>query len=186
MKKILAIILCLAALLSLTACGKEKEERPNIPAAAEPTTEAPVMESEPVEEPAEEPTEADWEAMREYGNILRKLAVLEKTGIENFRSGEKQEVLREYYETLMALETVDKWVGTEWGDEEDLNRNRKDVLADFTVLEDVLLKEETVCKDALDNDQMHLLDVMSYDPMGRLACTTGSCLSPYNSEPWVT
>ena len=27
---------------------------------------------------------------------------------------------------------------------------------------------------------------MSYDPMGRLACTTGSILSPYNSEPWVT
>ena len=182
MKKILAIILCLTALLSLTACGKDKEERPNIPAATEPATEAPVMESEPVEEPTEE----DWAAIREYGSILRKLDNLEKNGIENHESGEKQEVLREYYEKLLELETVDQWVGTEWGDEENLDRNRKDVLADFTVLEDVLLKEETVCKDALDNDQMHLLDVMSYDPMGRLACTTGSCLSPYNSEPWVT
>ena len=106
MKKILAIILCLTALLSLTACGKDKEERPNIPAATEPATEAPVMESEPLEEPTEE----DWAAIREYASILRKLDTLEKNGIENRESGEKQEVLREYYEKLLELETVDQWV----------------------------------------------------------------------------
>lgn len=184
MKKVLAIILCLAALLSLTACGKDKdkdrEERPTLPAATEPTIEAPVIESEPENEG---PTAEEWEAIEEYGEVLDKLRRFDILNSDDIR--EEQYLFEDCYQKLLELEAVDKWVGTEWGDSEDLDKDRKDVLAAFVVIEDVLLEEERSSVDGLGNPNGTTTKKWGYDEEGRVSLTDYSHLYiDYAADPW--
>lgn len=179
MKKLFALILCIATLLSMAACGADREDRDERDDRENPkTTESSKnndpdnLETEKVS--YEEPTAEDWEAIDKYRVIMRALKEYTETGYiyieyadlginneEETASG--MDALTLCYEQLETLDAVDKWVGSEYINQED---SRQNYLNRFTVVEDVLLKRECVTKDHLGNESYFDTKQWQYNPDG--------------------
>ena len=165
MKKIIAIVLSFVMTLSMAACGRDAAPVEEIPNAME----ADVFQALPMEKPAEEvleasqePTEEELEALRQYSLVMGELqdyvdggdcdVSYEKFGMEgdtDYAMGQKG--LDLLYNKLTELEAVDKWVGTQWT-QEDINWDRQAVLDSFVVIEDVTLRETKTYVDFIGNE----------------------------------
>lgn len=93
-----------------------------------------------------EPKEEDYEVINEYLIALGALDTYAETGEISFfeydeETGTDKEwegnfALERYYKLIQELDSVDKWIGTEYCAD---TRTRKEVLDSFTIVEDVLL-----------------------------------------------
>lgn len=159
MKKLIAIVLCLAMALSMAACGRDANPVEEI---SKPQT-MDVFQPESKEEPIqEEPTEEEWEALRQYSFVMEELQeyvdegemfvpyeMFGEEGDADYAMG--QEGFALIYKKLTELEAVDKWVGTQWT-QEDINWDRQAVLDSFVVIEDVAIEETKTYVDFIGNE----------------------------------
>ena len=129
MKKLFAILLCIAMMLSVAACGSEKK-----------TGTA----------PKGEPTQEELTAIGYYERAMMRLAEYVERGGLTFSYAEfgiesdleyvnGQKALAEYYQLLVSLDAVDKWVGTEYTANTEINWDRQAVLNSFRIVEGALV-----------------------------------------------
>jgi len=150
MKKLFAILLCIAMMLSMVACGgnQDNSETPNNDQGNAGVSN---------EKPTGEPTEEEQRAIGNYVAALEALDKFAETGswanlsfncqdfgvayegdnyiIEGAAAAEK------YYELISNLGAMDKWVGTEYAVGETVNWDRQSVLDSFVIYENVKLSE---------------------------------------------
>lgn len=183
MKKIIAIVLSFLMALSMAACGRgevPEEEAPQ-------HQKTDVFQALPMDEPAEEemaePTEEELDALRQYSLVMEELQEYvdsgesdvnyEKFGKEgdvDYAMGQKG--LDLLYNKLTELEAVDKWVGTQWT-QEDINWDRQAVLDSFVVIEDVALRETKTYVDFIGNETEDVWkNEWDYDTNGRVSGST--------------
>ena len=183
MKKIIAIVLSFLMALSMAACGRG--EAPVEEASQHQKTD--VFQASPMEEPAEEemaePTEEELDALRQYSLVMEELQEYvdsgesdvnyEKFGKEgdvDYAMGQKG--LDLLYNKLTELEAVDKWVGTQWT-QEDINWDRQAVLDSFVVIEDVTLRETKTYVDFIGNETEDVWkNEWDYDTNGAVSGST--------------
>lgn len=199
MKKLLAVLLCIAMMLSLAACGGDegKDETPdmgenNVQIG---DTNNENNETDPTQEttlPAQ-PTAEDWEAIDRYRYLLEKLEgyeknqdislTYEKIGIESEKhSVSGVEALGICYDLISKLDAVDKWIGTDYIDEK---YDRQTVLGRFVVVEDVLLTEKHTREDHLGNTENGREREWVYNADGTLRSSPVSYISDNDVErPW--
>lgn len=158
MKKLFALLLCVVMMLAMAACGGEAG---NISA------------------PKGEPTEKEIAAIGYYETAMNRLnEYVEKGGIA-FRYAEfgiesaqeyvnGQKAVAEYYKLLTSLDAVDKWFGTEYTANTEINWDRQAVLNSFCVVEGVLV-DGTYTEKSRDSEptEKSLADVVKYDADGK-------------------
>lgn len=136
MKKLLLVIMSIIMVLSLCACGG-KGAGGN----------GGLLSSEP--------TEQQNEVISTYVNILNALESYLEDGdisiydVENEVDVEGCKALEYCYKTIQDLESVDKWIGTEYISD---TRTRQEILDSFTVVKDVKLQDTVVSLDFLGNE----------------------------------
>lgn len=157
MKKTLAILLCLVMLLASVACSKAPNEPSN-----EPNNETNTQGNSTANtgNATAVPTEEEKTQIEKYQTAVRALNGYVKEGVlVNYKLGEeyldKTESLGYYYKDILAAECVEKWVGTEYASDDTINWNRQEVLDNFVVIEDVLLKIKVQFEDNLGNTEPH-------------------------------
>jgi hypothetical protein len=167
MKKLFAIILTIVMALSATACSNSDTPAPNgesRPATgnnkSENTTTAP--------EAVGEPTEEELEQIQAYArsvSYLNDWVNGKTTNVYYYDEETKKEqsstlgygpdyassVLEYHYNVIQNCPAVDKWAGTQWASNTNINWDRQAVLDSFTILEDVALYETAIIMDHLDN-----------------------------------
>lgn len=177
MKKIIAIVLSFLMALSMAACGRDEAPVEAFPISQE-TQGAPM--GAPAKEEMEEPTEEELEALRQYSLVMEELqdyvdsgdsdVKYEKFGMEGdvaYAMGQKG--LDLLYNKLTELEAVDKWVGTQWT-QEDINWDRQAVLDSFVVIEDVTLRETKTYVDFIGNETDDIWKIeWNYDTNGAVS-----------------
>lgn len=160
MKKLFAILLCIAMMLSMVACGgnQDNNETPNNDQGNAGVSN---------EKPTGEPTEEEQRAIGNYVAALEALDKFAETGswanlsfncqdfgvayegdnyiIEGAAAAEK------YYELISNLGAMDKWVGTEYAVGETVNWDRQSVLDSFVIYENVKLSENYTYYDPVGN-----------------------------------
>ena len=164
MKKLIAIVLSFLMALSMAACGRDANPVEEDPKPQEMVVFQEEPKSEPVqEEPIqEEPTEEELDALRQYSLVMEELQEFVDSGevwVSYEKFGEEgdtdtaigQKGLDLLYNKLTELEAVDKWVGTQWT-QEDINWDRQAVLDSFVVIEDVTLRETKTYVDFIGNE----------------------------------
>ena len=182
MKKLIAIVLCLAMALSMVACGRD----------VNPAEDSPKVKGNGIFQEAfkGEPTEEELEALRQYHYVMEELEdyadghdvwfTFEEFGMEaDVDHVMGQQALALLYQKLAELETVDKWVGTEWA-QGDINWDRQAVLDSFVVVEDVALRETKTYLDYIGNEAEDARELeWDYDMNGRV---TNSSAYGFHSE----
>ncbi|MGN0999467.1 MAG: hypothetical protein ACI4PO_07940 [Faecousia sp.] len=128
--------------------------------------------------PPSEPTQEEWNRLWEYYNILRNLnSYLEGSSIsvydqETDTSYSGSGALEYYYNRLSGMETIDKWVGTEYISpdrfSEEINWDRKAVLEGFVIVKDVKLSENWSKTDNMGNVSTNNHTPWTYDENGVL------------------
>jgi len=167
MKKLLCMILTLATVLSLCACGK-KEEDDTSKKGKKPDkqTEATVS-TEPTEAPEPtlpaEPTEEEKTMMYEYITAVRTLYSTANATLDDREYSSDLETVQFWYKKLQEFDNMKKWANTPWaaeayedaGSPESFNPETdwdlQAVLANFTTVEDVILRYEQITTDHLGN-----------------------------------
>lgn len=136
MKKLLVVVMSIIMVLSLCACGG-KGAGGN----------GGLLSSEP--------TEQENGVISTYVNILNALESYLEDGeisiydVENEVDVEGSKALEYCYKTIQELESVDKWIGTEYISD---TRTRQEILDSFTVVKDVKLQDTSVALDFLGNE----------------------------------
>lgn len=181
MKKVLAMILVLASVLSLCACGNddyyvEEEAEEEVT----PTTEATQPQIEPAPPAVEAPTAEEDAQLMEYAEALCRLMDY-RNGVSNSLTWEvngeschysasypDSRVMETLFQLVMNAAAVDKYAGTEYAaDYPILNWNRTEVLGWFGQISNVLLYTQRTDMDALGNaNDPYLYTVWGYDPDG--------------------
>lgn len=182
MKKLLAILLCMATLFSLAACGEKEEESsrrknkekeksnleilPNAPVAG--NYEENSYEENTYEEDdytPDYPTEEEYALLNEYLRICHDLYYYSNSHISaevtpgEFVSG--NDALLYYHNRLQQMEAVDRWLNTAYIQNLDyysseIPIDRQTVLSGFSFVEDVVLSYICTRKeDNLGNVQYH-------------------------------
>lgn len=173
MKKLLAIILAIVMALSATACANSDAPAPGDD--SRPTTGTNKTENTTTApQPEGEPTEEELEQIQAYARSFKILndwvnGEIENVYYYNEETGEKQRsnieygpdyassVLEYHYNVIQNCPAVDKWAGTQWAANTNINWDRQAVLDSFTILEDVALYETAVIMDHLDNVQENIV-----------------------------
>lgn len=109
-------------------------------------------------------------ALNSYDNGQIRLECFDKN--KDISVLEGQEALKYCYEMLPKLECVDKWIGTSncyygW-DDPTLNWNRQELMEGISIVEDVLVKQQTVYKDAVGKETGKQNTYYQYDKDGKL------------------
>lgn len=152
MKKLIAMILALAAVFSLTACGGDAENSGETQvqdatgganAVVIPEEDTEPQETTPEEtKPLTPPTEEEVAALQEYAKVLAALKEYEETGKVTVAGESKEptnEQIKQYYTIVANAVVVDKFAGSEYAAEYDIEWDRQTVLKNFAVLENVLV-----------------------------------------------
>lgn len=142
MKKLIMSTLILILVLGLCACGSNTTEpaptgqpSANLPIETEPTTTEPI---------ASAPTEEELAMLEAYADVYGLLDTIDGD-------------FAEYYETLAALDAqvLARWGNTEYAPSESfgdpINWDLNEVMANFTVVEDVLLEQSSFRIDKVGN-----------------------------------
>lgn len=141
MKKLLAILLCIATLFCFAACSEEDDDDDRKPSKKKPNknnVEIVLPEKNEEELPAE-PTEEERDRLYQYYYLCSQCQDL---------SGDlSQDQLQNLYRQLQEAEDLDRWIGSEYVEnlyknefgEEDIIIDRQTLLNKFSLLEDVLL-----------------------------------------------
>lgn len=163
MKKLFAIILAIVMALSATACASS-----DAPAPGDDSRPATSKTENTTPQPEGEPTEEELAQIQAYARSFRYLNdwVNGKTtnvyyyDEENDREQSStlgygpdyaSSVLEYHYNVIQNCPAVDKWAGTQWAANTNINWDRQAVLDSFTILENVALYETAVIMDHLDN-----------------------------------
>lgn len=180
MKKIIAIVLSLIMALSMAACGRDEAPVEEAPKHQETDFFQGSSMEEPAEEEMAEPTEEEMEALRQYSLVMKELQEFVDSGevwVSYEKFGEEgntdtaigQKGLDLLYNKLTELEAVDKWVGTQWT-QEDINWDRQAVLDSFMVIEDVALRENKTYVDFIGNETDDVWEIQwNYDTNGAVS-----------------
>ena len=177
MKQFFALMLCLAMLLSLTACGN-KEDSPTAPNTPSNTLSDATSVNTNASPDPETITSEETFALQKYVSILQILNNYVADGyikVQAIVDGEEvkysgQEALNYCYKQLEELTVVDKWVGTEHTSDTSVNWDRLAVMADFVVIEDVRLSETGITEDSVGNrSAVQQLGTWEYDESGRVS-----------------
>ena len=175
MKKLIAMILALAALFSLTACSSpEKEDtekepitwtRPTKETDAEPTefpgfdtedSQEDTIDEEFTEETTEPgPSEEELQLLLEYQELSNRYYSL---GYAYDTITTAQAQISQDYQRIQELDVVDKWFGTEYlspeyydGFSSETNWNRQEILDHYVVISDKRLTQTSEYVDHLGN-----------------------------------
>lgn len=153
MKKLFAILLCIAMMVSMVACGENSGNEntgENETLRAGDTSSA----GETLSTPSGEPTAEEMEAIDQYRQIIRAIQQYESTGeitpyvFEDFGYQKAEpavgsKALLRYYSTLLGLEEIDRWIGTEYANDANMLWDREAameiILADYQNYQDELL-----------------------------------------------
>ena len=114
MKRLITILMCLAMLLSLAACGQGGDNSNTKP---RPNKEKPQVETL---SPDAEPTDEEWYQIRKYNGIADALNHFEDEESFKYFDSENnvkyygQEALAFCYEQLQLLSGLEKWNSTKW------------------------------------------------------------------------
>lgn len=153
MKKLLVVVMSIIMVLSLCACGGKGA-----------SGNGGLLSSEP--------TEQENEVISTYVNILNALESYLEDGeisiydVENEVDVEGSKALEYCYKTIQELESVDKWIGTEYISD---TRTRNEILDAFTIVKDVKLQEELIKLDFLGNVKGDAqVSTYTYDEQGKI------------------
>ena len=154
MKKTIAILLCLAVLLAMAACSNAPNENGN-DASNKPSEET-TPQHNSTENMLTVPTEEELAQIEKYKVAVVALDRYVKDGtIPSYKDGEeyldKTESLARYYNDILAAECVEKWIGTQYTSDNEVNWNRQEILDNFVVVENVLLQIKSYYEDHLGN-----------------------------------
>ena len=182
MKKLLAAILALIMVFSLCACEKDDSAKPNQDPTTAPSESAnpskPADPSDPSEpgEPSvpSEPTDEEWTVLEAYFD-----AVFDLEGPRSEDTLNNSDAVEALYKKLLTLDmsVIEKYRATEYVDEVGgrigasnltVNWDYASVLAGFTMLEDVLVKETITRIDNLSNEDTCTRPYCKYDTEGNL------------------
>ena len=185
MKKVLAMILALASVLSLCACGKddyyvEEEDNNDQSQVIQEDIQQPTEPPQAAEPAIQPPTAAEEEQILAYMEAVSQ--------ISGYRTGELSQmncyigadyhyytetypdnsVLEYFFQVILDSDVVDKFAGTEYAANYDLEYwDRNEVLGWFGQISNVMLCTKRTDMDALGNtNNTYLYKVWGYDPMG--------------------
>lgn len=171
MKKLFALLLCVVMMLTMAACGGEAGN---------------------ISVPKGEPTEEEIAAIGYYETAMKRLnEYVEKGGIA-FRYAEfgiertqeyvnGQKAIAEYYNLLSGLDVVDKWVGTEYTANTEINWDRQAVLDSFSVVEGVLLDGTYTELRNGEPTETSMANMIQYDENGKVLSFSNAI---YRKDIW--
>ncbi len=166
-KRLLAILLCLAMLLSLAACGQDGDNSNTKP---QPNKEKPKVETL---SPDAEPTDEEWYQIRKYNGIADALNHFEDEKSFKYFDSENnvkyygQEALAFCYEQLQQLSELEKWNNTKWAADYGVSIDCQSLMERFTVSQ--MIKETYTEYDKLGNvSEPSDGGLWVYDTEGRL------------------
>ena len=183
MKKLLAIVMCVLMMLSFAACtdqnGSGTDDEDTIRNTSDTTPTKDTGPSTPTENSgnndSNEPSPAEYEAINRYAEIVKELSECEDASDVHYTldgwgySGSK--ALELYYQELMSLDSIDKWVGTIWTEDPSVNWNRQEILDRFVIVKDVALGESyTVTNSSGAKSIKKNYFSWEYQPNGAVSC----------------
>lgn len=148
MKKLISLLVCIGIILSFAACDKKDNNTSTSEPTSAPTSPSgnPGTDNDNQDNiPTTAPNNSEKNALTRYAKIVETLTTCENTDDIIYSGGGKtyygSEAIGMYYNELLSLESVDKWIGTAWGTNYGVNQNRQELLDQFTMIKDVLLDE---------------------------------------------
>ena len=190
MKRFFTLLLCMAMLLSMAACGSStKSSGQSEPIREDDGIPAPMPGQQPGEEEIEQINSyrTAVELLMEYADNIDNLWVsssmfsMQWEYPENMNGGAALGVLQNI---ILNASAVDRWAGTEWANDTHINWNRMEVLDSLVVVDDGLILSESSCYvDHLGNERIGNTFFWSYDESGMISSHQGSYVS--RDEPWA-